>query len=183
MTEHLDVLALEAYVEGQVSFEQRQRAEAHLADCPACRARVARHEPLTALAVRLPVEPAPPELAARIVRALAARQHSRGAGPLTLACVLLGLALVLVSLPEVAASLSDVLRAFGASDLTPLVSGFVATPVETFVAWLEAGMTWHASLTESVGAAFLLGVVLLAAAAFGGLVQMLRAASPQRFSN
>jgi hypothetical protein len=126
---------------------------------------------------RLPGEPPAPNLAARIIAALAQRRRARWLWrriqATSLACALAGAGLLLVSSPSMVASLVTTLNAFGTNELVSALNTFLAAPAETVLSWLEAGATWQTSLAQDIGLVFMLGVALVAVAAFGGLAQML----------
>ena len=134
---------------------------------------------------RLPNEAPSPELAGRILAAVAERRRvqrvQRRLKALTLACAAAGVALLLSVWPEVFAAAPPALHEFEMNALLPALNAFLVAPAETFVAWLEAGQAWQAALSEGAGVLGLLGLALLAAAAFGGLAQMLHAGGPDGY--
>ncbi len=134
---------------------------------------------------RLPAEAPAPALAGRILLAVAQRRRAQRLRQrlkaLTLACAAAGSALVLSALPHVLAAAPPALREFEMNALLPALNAFLIAPVETLVAWLEAGQAWQSALSEGAGVVFLVGLALLAAAAFAGLAQLLRARSPGRY--
>ncbi len=136
---------------------------------------------------RLPNEPPARDLTARIVAAVAQRRRARTMwrhlGATALACALAGVLLVLVSWPQVVASLTPAVNSFETNDLAPAFYALLATPGETLMAWLDAGLAWQAAQAEGIGVAFMLGVALLAVAAFGGLAQMFRTRAPNGYSH
>jgi hypothetical protein len=136
---------------------------------------------------RLPIEPPAPDLSARIVSVVAQRRRARTMwrhlGAAALACALAGVMLVLVSWPQVVASLTPAVNSFETNYLAPAFNALLTTPGETLIAWLDAGLAWQAAQAEGIGVAFMLGVALLAVAAFGGLAQMLHARAPNRYSH
>ena len=142
--------------------------------------------PLDERLARLVGETPAPDLTARIILAVAQRRRARlmwqRIGLAALTCALAGTVLVLISWPQVFASVAPALNAFEANDLVLPLNALFAAPFETFTTWLEAGMTWQASQVEGMGEAFILGVALLAVAAFGGLAQMLHARTPNGYS-
>jgi anti-sigma factor RsiW len=70
MNDHLDPLILDAYLEDSLPLGERQQAEEHLSRCSVCQEQRARLQELTALARRLPNEPASPLLAMHINQAV-----------------------------------------------------------------------------------------------------------------
>jgi len=144
-------------------------------------------DPLDQWLARLPNEPPARDLTARIVAAVAQRQRARvmwrRGGAAAFACALAGVMLVLVSWPQVVASLTPALNAFETNDLAPAFNTLLTAPGEALVAWLDAGLSWQAAQAEGIGVAFMLGVALLAVAAFGGLAQMFRTRAPNGYSH
>jgi hypothetical protein len=136
---------------------------------------------------RLPGEPPAHDLAARIQSAVADRRRARARWrrfqAATLACAVAGALCVGVSWSTAAVSLDTAFDALEAD--TPLAALQVAltAPVETLADWLDAGLTWQAALVEGVGVVFVLGVALLAMAAFGGLAQSLNTGTPNGYGS
>jgi hypothetical protein len=135
-------------------------------------------DPLDQWLARLPKEPPARDLTVRIVAVVAQRRRARTMwrhlGATALVCALAGVMLVLVSWPHVVASLTPAVNSFETNDLAPAFNALLTTPGETLIAWLDAGLAWQAAQAEGLGVAFMLGVALLAVAAFGGLAQMVR---------
>ena len=114
---------LEDYRRRALGPEETARVEAHLADCPACRARVAQDDALAALIRTLPVTPAPSALRHRV------QEADRR----------LGLAGWL-GRPAAAALVAAALVALGLSPWLQLHPGSAPDPVENL---LTAGVTEH----------------------------------------
>ena len=144
-------------------------------------------DPLDQWLARLPDEPPARDLTARIVAAVAQRRRARTMwrhlGATALVCALAGVMLVLVSWPQVVASLTPAVNSFETNNLAPAFNALLTTPGETLIAWLDAGLAWQAAQAEGIGVAFMLGVALLAVAAFGGLAQMFRTRAPNGYSH
>ncbi len=144
-------------------------------------------DPLDEWLARLPDEPPARDLTARIAAAVAQRRRTRTMwrrlGATALACALVGAGLVLVSWPQVVVSLTPAVNAFEANDLAPAFNALLTTPGDALIAWLDAGLAWQAAQVEGLGVAFMLGVALLAVAAFGGLAQMFRPRAPNGYSH
>ena len=70
MTRHPAGEELQELLDGRLEPARRAEIEAHVADCPACRQTLAALSWARQAATRLPVHEPPPELAARVARAL-----------------------------------------------------------------------------------------------------------------
>jgi hypothetical protein len=131
-------------------------------------------DPLDTQLMRLPDELPAPGLTTRIVAAVAQRRRTlavwQGLGYGMLVCGLVGAVLIYVSWPVVAASASAALSA----PATNYVTGLLNAPGDTLMTWLDSGLAWQATQADGIGAAFALGVALLAIAAFGGLARAVR---------
>jgi anti-sigma factor RsiW len=179
MMKHPDALTLNAWADGLLEPQARQRIAGHLADCDKCRARAAGQAQMAQLLRRLPPEAPPPQLARSIVAALPRqprRQPASGlwaAAPamLSLAAALVGMALVVAAWPDVAR-----LMAVAAGTAVPSASltALMDLPADTLGALANSTFDWASVFTGGAGVALLTGLVLLTAAAFGGLVQLLR---------
>lgn len=143
-------------------------------------------DPLDTHLPHLPNEIPAPDLAARIVAAVARRQRTlvmwRRTQWLTLACTGLGLALIFISWAHTAGNLGSALTTLETNDLQPAFNALVAAPAETVGGWLDAGLAWQSAQTEDIGLAFTLGIVLLSVAAFAGLAQLLNNSAPGQYS-
>jgi hypothetical protein len=123
---------------------------------------------------RLPDERPSPDLAPRIILAVAERRRVKswgrrtgiGAGALGL----LGMALMAVSWPA-----SEALPAAPDGQAIILaLSGLLSAPLETLAGSAQATIAWESSLVAGIEIAFVLGAVLLTLGAVGGLVRLLR---------
>lgn len=136
---------------------------------------------LDELLARLPSDPPAPDLTARIVAAVAHRRRSRArwrqVGVAALACAFVGIALTARSWPEAAGVLTPTLTVPDADALNQTVDTFFSSPLESLAALVSAALAWETALAEGIGVVFLLGIVLLAAGAFGGLARLLQRAS------
>jgi hypothetical protein len=128
-----------------------------------------------------------PDLAARIVAAVAVRQRSlvmwRRIRWLMVASAGIGVALILVSWAHVANTLNPTLNALETNDLQPAFNALVATPTETLANWLDAGLAWQSAQAEDIGLMFTVGIALLSVAAFAGLAQLLNPPTQNRTFN
>lgn len=139
-------------------------------------------DPLDTRLAHLPSEAPAPELAARIVAAVARRQQTlvmwRRIRWLTLACTGIGLTLILISAAHFANSLGPALTTLETNDLQPTFNALVAAPTETVMGWLDIGLAWQSAQAEDIGLAFTVGIALLSVAAFAGLAQLLNSSTP-----
>jgi hypothetical protein len=123
---------------------------------------------------RLPDERPAPDLAPRIILAVAERRRVKGrwqqmavgAG----AVGLFGLALMAFSWPGSGA----LPAALDGEALIQAVSGFLSAPLETLAGSAQAAIAWESALVEGIEIAFVLGAVLLTLGAVGGLARLLR---------
>jgi len=103
MSEHIDRLTLDAYVEQELPAAERRVVEAHLTTCPTCQARLATAKQIPALLCQMPREMSAPNLAARINLVVAA-QRTQSAPQWTRvllpAAFALGLILSIVTVPH-----------------------------------------------------------------------------------
>ena len=123
---------------------------------------------------RLPGERPSPDLAARIVLAVAERRRVkarwRRTGIAAGALGLIGLALMAFSWPA-----SGALPAAPDGEaIIQAVSGLLSAPLETLAGSAQATIVWESSLVEGIEIAFVLGAVLLTLGAVGGLARLLR---------
>lgn len=78
MTDHLDITALSAYLDGELDAGQTIRIDHHLADCAQCRALFVELQTLSLNLQALSIEPPPIDLSPRLERLLHSRQpHNR----------------------------------------------------------------------------------------------------------
>ncbi len=145
------------------------------------------HDPLDNYLRHLPGETATPDLAARIVSAVGERRRARvmwqRIGMVTCACALLGATFVLISWSHIADTVVTPLTTVGTNSFLHALDTLLASPSDTFTAWMDAGLTWQAAQAEGIGLVFTLGVALLSAAAFGGLAQLLKQRGPGEYSH
>jgi len=123
---------------------------------------------------RLPDERPSPDLAPRIILAVAERRRVknrwRQTGIVTSALGLLGMALMAISWPA-----SEALPAVpDAETIIQALSGLLSTPLETLAGSAQATIAWESSLVAGIEIAFVLGAVLLTLSAVGGLARLLR---------
>jgi hypothetical protein len=141
-----------------------------------------RLDELDELLARMPSEPPALDLSARIITAVAQRRRARIgwrlAGVVATACAIVGVALIASSWPIEVAARAPAVTAPDADAISQAVSDFLAAPVETLTELVDEALVWETVLAEGIGAAFLLGIVLLTVAIFGGLARMLRGAAP-----
>ncbi len=141
---------------------------------------------LDELLARLPSEPPAPDLSARIIAAVEQRRRARMrwrlAGVVAMACAFAGVALIASSWPIELAARAAAVTPPDADAFNQAVGDFLAAPSEALTELVDSALAWETTLTEGIGAALLLGVILLAAAVFGGLARLLsRSAPPNRY--
>jgi hypothetical protein len=123
---------------------------------------------------RLPDESPSPDLAPRIILAVAERRRVkarwRRTGIAAGALGLLGLALMAISWPGSGA----LPAALDGEALVQAVSGLLSAPLETLAGSAQAAIAWESALVEGIEIAFVLGAVLLTLGAVGGLARLLR---------
>lgn len=183
MNAHPALPALDTYAEGQLSEARRQEIEVHLSTCATCRAAVARQAQMAALLRRLPAEAPGPSLTQRVLATLdAARARRSRALRRTLAaatvCAVLGLALMAGSWAEAVSVTDSAAGAWQSVGATLSLGDLVTAPDEAIAAWVNALLDWQGLLTESAGAALMIGVSLLSAAALSALATLLGPAAP-----
>jgi hypothetical protein len=137
---------------------------------------------LDELLTHLPQEAPAPDLAARIISAVAWRQRARTmrrrASGVVLACGFAGIVLVTLSWPEVTEAFATASTAPDANALSLVLDNIITSPLETLTGLLNRALEWETTLADSVSLVLMLGITLLAVAAFGGLVQQLRLTAP-----
>jgi len=123
---------------------------------------------------RLPDDGPSPELASRIMLAIAERGRLkarwRRAALAAGALGLIGLTLIAISWP-IAGALP---AAPDGEAVLKTVGEFLTAPLETLGGSAEAAIAWESSLAEGIEIAFVLGVVFLVMGAVGGLARLLR---------
>jgi hypothetical protein len=136
---------------------------------------------LDELLTRLPSEPPAPDLLARIIAAVEQRRRTRMrwrlVGVVATACAVVGLVLIASAWPIELASRAPALTEPDAGAFSQSVSDFLAAPSEAFSELIGAVLVWETALAEGIGAALLLGILLLTVAIFGGLARLLRGAA------
>jgi anti-sigma factor RsiW len=179
MNDHLDPLILDAYLEDSLSLSERQQAEEHLSRCSVCQEHRARLQELTALARRLPIEPASPLLAMRInqvverKRRVIATGYRPGLAYWAVACGLIGAFLVGTTWTQLSSLITRVPSISDTSLWQAVISAFLAEPSNAVTEVVNTGLTWQNVLSDGMDIALLVGLVLLSLAIFGGLVEML----------
>ena len=188
MSEHIDRLTLEAYVEQALPAVQRRTVETHVTTCPTCQARLASAKQMTALLYELPREMPAPILVARINAAITAQgaaQHSLAAARwmrlLVLATFVVGLVLLALAAPRWIGWVQAAATAQLPTDQAVL--NWLANAAADPVLALDAVMTFaEQTLTgtaEEMDVLLTLATVLLAAASLGGLAQLLGGERPR----
>ncbi len=137
---------------------------------------------LDELLAQLPSEPPAPDLSASIIAAVAQRRRARVrrrfVGIVTMACAFVGVVLIASSWPIELAARAPTVTAPDADAINQAVGDFLAAPSEALTEWVDAALAWETALAEGIGAALLLGVILLTAAIFGGLARLLSRSAP-----
>jgi len=188
MSEHIDRVTLEAYVENALPAMQRRGVEVHVTTCPTCQARLANAKQMTALLYELPREMPAPVLAARINAAITAQgaaQRSlavaRWMRLLVLATFVVGLVLLALAAPRWIGWVQAAATAQLPTDQAVL--NWLANAAADPVLALDAVMTFaEQTLTgtaEEMDVLLTLATVLLAAASLGGLAQLLGGERPR----
>ena len=175
MTNHLDALTLGAWADGLTPPDERQRVAAHLAECARCRSLAAGQAQMAQWLLHLPPESPPPLLARAIAASVSRRRRSEVAwarlATVSGAAALLGLGLMALALPDVA-RLLPALAAVSAPGTS--VTALFDLPAGTLAGLAGSTVDWASTLTGGAGVTLLVGLVLLAGAAFGALAQLLR---------
>jgi anti-sigma factor (TIGR02949 family) len=110
---------LEPYADGELGVSERATVEVHLEGCVGCRDRVADHHRYRQLLSRQPREAAPPELRARVVRAVRTRAMARALGPRVAGAAAAAVVLALV------VGMTGPLRLWTARPTPPIVTELV----------------------------------------------------------
>ena len=188
MSEHIDRLTLEAYVEQALPAVQRRTVETHVTTCPTCQARLASAKQMTALLYELPREMPAPVLAARINAAITAQgaaQRSLAAARwmrlLVLATFVVGLVLLALAAPQWSGWVQAAATAQLPTDQVVLnwLANAAADPVlalDTVMTFVDQTLTGTA---EEMDVLLTLATVLLATASLGGLAQLLGGERPR----
>ena len=188
MSEHIDRVTLEAYVENALPAMQRRGVEVHVTTCPTCQARLANAKQMTALLYELPREMPAPVLAARINTAITAQgaaQRSlavaRWMRLLVLATFVVGLVLLALAAPRWIGWVQAAATAQLPTDQAVLnwLANAAADPVlalDTVMTFVDQTLTGTA---EEMDVLLTLATVLLATASLGGLAQLLGGERPR----
>jgi len=188
MSEHIDRVTLEAYVENALPAMQRRGVEVHVTTCPTCQARLANAKQMTALLYELPREMPAPVLAARINAAITAQgaaQRSlavaRWMRLLVLATFVVGLVLLALAAPRWIGWVQAAATAQLPTDQAVLnwLANAAADPVlalDTVMTFVDQTLTGTA---EEMDVLLTLATVLLATASLGGLAQLLGGERPR----
>jgi anti-sigma factor RsiW len=186
MSEHPDLLTLDAFSEGEMTPEELRRTEAHLAVCPTCRRHVLHLREPADWFRRAPYEMARVGLVNQIVEAVSeqrlASRRARRLGRAASAAALSGAALLAVSWSELGAAVTAAGVPVDANTWNVTVARLLEVPVDTATGVLNGTLAWQAGLAESAGAGLVLGMVLLTAAAFVGLTRLLQAGASRGVS-
>ena len=182
MSEHIDRLMLEAYVEQALPAAQRRAVETHVTTCPTCQARLASAKQMTALLYELPREMPAPVLAARINAAIAAQaaaQHSlataRWMRVLVLVTFVVGLVLLALAAPRWIGWVQAAATAQLPTDQAVLnwLASAAADPVLALGGVATFAEQMLTGTAEEMDVLLTLATVLLATASLGGLAQLL----------
>jgi len=188
MSEHIDRVTLEAYVENALPAMQRRGVEVHVTTCPTCQARLANAKQMTALLYELPREMPAPVLAARINAAITAQgaaQRSlavaRWMRLLVLATFVVGLVLLALAAPRWIGWVQAAATAQLPTDQAVLnwLANAAADPVlalDTVMTFVDQTLTGTA---DEMDVLLTLATVLLATASLGGLAQLLGGERPR----
>lgn len=188
MSEHIDRLALEAYVEQALPAVQRRTVETHVTTCPTCQARLASAKQMTALLYELPREMPAPVLAARINAAITAQgaaQRSlavaRWMRLLVLVTFAVGLVLLALAAPQwinwvQAAATTQLPTDQAVLDWLANLAADPALALDAVMTFAEQTLTGTA---EEMDVLLTLATVLLATASLGGLAQLLGGERPR----
>ena len=188
MSEHIDRLTLEAYVENALPAMQRRGVEVHVTTCPTCQARLANAKQMTALLYELPREMPAPVLAARINAAITAQgaaQRSlavaRWMRLLVLVTFAVGLVLLALAAPQwinwvQAAATTQLPTDQAVLDWLANLAADPALALDAVMTFAEQTLTGTA---EEMDVLLTLATVLLATASLGGLAQLLGGERPR----
>jgi anti-sigma factor RsiW len=188
MSEHIDRLTLEAYVEQALPAVQRREVEVHVTTCPTCQARLANAKQMTALLYELPREMPAPVLAARINAAITAQraaQRSLAAARwmrvLVLVTFVVGLVLLALAAPQWSGWVQAAATAQLPTDQTALnwLAGLAADPALALDAVMTFAEQTLTGAADEMDVLLTLATVLLAAASLGGLAQLLGGERPR----
>ena len=168
MTDHVDALKLDAYVEGELTPGVRLQVEAHLAACPRC-ARLAERLRRPADLLRSLAPESPPEgLSHRIIRRVARRKFWLGqrVAVWSSAAAIIGAALVSLSWSQIGAALANASAAanWGAWNVT--LARLMEVPLEILSTTAGGTLAWESAMAETVGVGLVLGLVLLTVVSF-----------------
>jgi hypothetical protein len=127
---------------------------------------------------RLPGESPAADLAVRIIALVAARRRVqafwRRIGALVLVGLAAGASLVALSWGEATSMLASNLAPEGGTALSEIIEGYLTSPLDSVSSGIQSVVSLQDILAEGIGVAFLLGIVMLAIAAFGGLARLLQ---------
>ena len=158
---------MQAYAEDELGPRERSRVEAHLADCAACRRRVAGYRALFA-ALDEPALPAPPaDFAARVAARVAAGRRRRAlwqSGVLAAAVAIAAAVGLLAGWDDAVATVSGPLSTIGTTEgLSDAAAGLLDV-ASGLIGWLGEALTLApGGLLVAAGVAVLLGADLLLA--------------------
>jgi len=182
MSEHIDRLTLEAYIEQALPAVQRRTVETHVTTCPTCQARLASAKQMTALLYELPREMPAPVLAARInavITAQGAAQRSLAAARwmrwLVLVTFAVGLVLLALAAPQWSGWVQAAATAQLPTDQTVLswLANLAADPALALDAMMTFADQTLTGTADEMSVLLTLATVLLAGASLGGLAQLL----------
>jgi len=130
----------------------------------------------------LMLEQTPPGLTARILLAAQVRARRSRAGrrlrAFAVVCAILGLALVVVSAPELGRALNNMTAGVSGGVSSTAFDQLLNAPLDTVSGMADGLLGWQQSFAEEIGGALLLGLTLLALASLSGLAQLLDRALP-----
>ena len=184
MSEHVDRLTLEAYADKALPAALRQMVEAHLADCPTCRARLTSAQQMSVLLSRMPREIPTPGLAARINAAIPAQRAPatpRWMRALVPAAFTIGLVLLVLAAPRWVgwAQAAATAQLPTEQTLVAWLYNLVTDPalvLDDLMLFAEQTLT---SATEEIDVLLTLATALLASASLAGLAQLLGGERPR----
>jgi anti-sigma factor RsiW len=192
MSEHIDRITLEAYVEQALPAAQRRTVETHVTTCPTCQARLASAKQMTALLYELSREMPAPALVARINAVITAQRAAQGAAQRSLAAarrmrwlVLVTFAVGLVLLALAAPRWIGWVQAAATAQLPTdqAVLNWLASAAADPLLALDGVVTFAEQMltgtAEEMDVLLTLATVLLATASLGGLAQLLGGERPR----